>query len=159
MPEFFSGEDVVVSLTDLAKEAEDFFHTRIPITRAMGVRVLVADDERFVVEAPVALNYNHMHTGFGGSINSIATLAGYGRLWVWLRERAAEVVIAESNIRFLRPVATAIRATCEGGDLQTFTDGVAAQGTGRLRLNVTVEESGLIAAQFRGTFAVVKPKS
>lgn len=147
-----------MSPTELKKEAEEFFHTRIPITRAMGVRVHVANDDRFVVEAPVALNYNHMHTGFGGSINSIATLAGYGRLWVWLRERAAEVVIAESSIHFLRPVVQMIRATCSGGERQAFLDEVAAHGTGRLSLHVTVEENQLMAAEFRGTFAVVKPK-
>lgn len=143
---------------DLTTEAEQFFHTRIPITRAMGLRVITADTERFVVEAPVAVNHNHMHTGFGGSINAVATLAGYGRLWLRLRERAAEVVIVESTIRFLRPVTTTIRATCSGGEIEAFADDVDVMGTARIRLQVIVAEDEIISAEFRGTFAAVRPR-
>src|SRR3954463_7203351 len=93
-------------------EAEKFLHEQIPITRAMGLRVVANDESGFTVEAPVALNSNHIRTAFGGSINAVATLAAYGFLWVELNEAAAHVVVAESSIRFLRPVRETIRATC-----------------------------------------------
>ena len=95
-------------------EAERYFHQQIPITRAMGVRVVAHDENGFVIEAPVALNSNHLRTAFGGSINSVATLAAYGLLWLELRQPAAHVVVAESSIRFLRPVRDTIRAICLG---------------------------------------------
>ena len=68
-------------------EAEQYFHQQIPITRAMGVRVVAHDESQFVVEAPVTLNFNHLGTAFGGSINAVATLAAYGLLWLELREQ------------------------------------------------------------------------
>ena len=38
------------------REAEEFLHASIPLTRAMGVRVVADDAREFVVTAPVALN-------------------------------------------------------------------------------------------------------
>src|ERR1043166_4799497 len=69
----------------LLREAENFLHEKIPITRAMGIRVISSGNE-FAIEAPVALNFNHLGTGFGGSINAVATLAGYVFLWIELHE-------------------------------------------------------------------------
>jgi hypothetical protein len=43
-------------------DAEEYFHQQIPITRAMGVRVVVHNENEFIVEAPVALNSNHLGT-------------------------------------------------------------------------------------------------
>ena len=143
---------------DELREAEKFFHTKIPLTRAMGVRVVSNDAKAFIVEAPVALNYNHLHTAFGGSINAVATLAGYGLLWMELRGEAAHVVIAESSIRFLRPVREMIRAICvkpEPAQLEEFRSSLRANGKAKIVLHVRVEEHGNIAAEFQATFVAL----
>lgn len=135
--------------------AEKFLHEQIPITRAMGLRVVANDENGFVVEAPVALNSNHLRTGFGGSINAVATLAAYGFLWVELNEAAAHVVVAESSIRFLRPVRETIRAICQRPDaneLATFRAEFAAKRKARMDLRVQVMEAGETAAEFKGSF-------
>lgn len=140
--------------TTSSTEAEEYLHREIPLTRAMGVRVL-AHEECFAVEAPVALNSNHLGTGFGGSIHSIATIAGYLFLWDQVRDQRAHLVIGESTIRFLRPVRETIRAICSmpaAGDLGAFKSTLRSEGTARLPLEVRVEEDGLVAAQFRATF-------
>jgi thioesterase domain-containing protein len=136
-------------------KAEKFLHQQIPITRAMGLRVVANDKNGFVVEAPVALNSNHLRTAFGGSINSVATLAAYGFLWAELNEAAGHVVVAESSIRFLRPVRETIRATCLRPDakiLAAFRDQFAEKRKARVTLRVQVTEAGEIAAQFEGSF-------
>ena len=137
------------------RQAEEFFHQQIPITRAMGLRVVANDESGFTVEAPVALNSNHLRTAFGGSINAVATLAAYGFLWLELNEAAAHVVVAESSIRFLRPVRETIRATClrpEAESLATFRDEFAEKGKARITLRVKVTEAGETAAEFEGLF-------
>src|SRR3954467_1536769 len=106
----------------MLREAEKFLHEQIPITRAMGLRVVANDENGFTVEAPVALNSNHLRTAFGGSINAVATLAAYGFLWMELNDAAAHVVVAESSIRFLRPVRETIRATCPRPDENILTE-------------------------------------
>src|SRR3954465_13623834 len=93
-------------------DAEKFLHEQTPITRPGGLRGGGSDENGFTVEAPGALNSNHLRTAFGGSINAVATLAAYGLLWVELNDAAAHVVVAESVIRFLRPIREAIHATC-----------------------------------------------
>src|SRR3954447_5262792 len=115
--------------------AEKFLHEQIPITRTMGLRVVANDENGFTVEEPVALNSNHLRTAFGGSINAVATLAAYGFLWMELNEAAAHVVVAESSIRFLRPVRETIRATCPrpGGDvLSDFRGHFSERGKARI---------------------------
>jgi thioesterase domain-containing protein len=135
--------------------AEKFLHEQIPITRAMGLRVVAHDDAGFTVEAPVALNSNHLRTAFGGSINAVATLAAYGFLWVELNDAVAHVVVAESSIRFRRPVRETIRATCprpDANDLAAFRRDFAEKGKARITLRVHVTESGETAAEFEGRF-------
>ena len=140
--------------TDL-RATEEYLHEQIPLTRAMGLRVVSADENGFAVEAPVALNYNHLRTAFGGSINAVATLAAYGWLWLELRGEAPEVVIRESAIRFFHPIRETIRAVCPRPDpeqLAVFTNMLRAKGKARLELRVRVEENGVLAAELEGTF-------
>lgn len=155
MPPF---EDVFTGAkeSDL-RAAETFFHEKIPLTRAMGVRV-VPHGDTFAVQAPVELNHNHLHTAFGGSINSVATLAGYAFLWLAIRETGAQLVVQHSSIRFLRPLHQVIRAVCvkpEPRELATFGEMVAAGATARITLRARVEENDALAAEFVGTFVAL----
>jgi thioesterase domain-containing protein len=137
------------------RQAQAYFYEQIPITRAMGVRVAANDENGFVVEAPVALNSNHLRTAFGGSINAVATLAAYGFLWLELNDASVHVVVAESSIRFLRPVRETIRAICRRPnreELTTFRDQFAAKRKARIALHVKVIEAGETAADFEGIF-------
>ena len=139
----------------MLRAAEKFLHEKIPITRAMGVRVVANDENGFVIEAPVALNSNHLRTAFGGSINAVATLAAYGFLWLELNEAASHVVVAESSIRFLRPVRETIRAIClrpAAEELAAFRSQFMAKGKARIALRVNVIEDGETAAEFEGVF-------
>jgi thioesterase domain-containing protein len=136
-------------------EAERYFHEQIPLTRAMGVRVVTNDETGFTVEAPVALNSNHLRTAFGGSINAVATLAAYGLLWLELRQPGVHVVVAESSIRFLRPVRETIRAVCRRPateELHAFRARFSGEGKARITLQVEVSENGQTAAAFEGCF-------
>ena len=144
---------------DPLREAEEYFHRQIPLTRAMGLRVSAGDNGAFVVTAPVALNYNHLHTAFGGSINAVATLAGYGYIWMQLRDAAAHVVIVQSSIRFLQPVRETIRAICASPDAQQLAEFHAtlrARGKAKIALLVRVEEHGRAAAEFDATFLALR---
>lgn len=121
----------------------------------MGVRVVSNDDNGVAIEAPVALNSNHLRTAFGGSINAVATLAAYGLLWLDLHDPGVHVVVAESSIRFLRPVRTMIRAVCQRPDpdeWQAFQTKFKSAKKARINLRVEVVEAGETAAEFEGTF-------
>jgi thioesterase domain-containing protein len=143
----------------MLRAAEKYFHEQIPITRAMGVRVVANDENGFVIQAPVALNSNHLGTAFGGSINAVATLAAYGFLWLELNDSSVHVVVAESSIRFLRPVRETIRAIClrpVADDLAAFRTQFAAKRKARINLHVKIVEADETAAEFEGTFVARK---
>jgi thioesterase domain-containing protein len=148
---YFSGQ-AVVNANDL-RRAENFLHEKIPLTRAMGIRV-IPREQSFALVAPVALNHNHLGTAFGGSISAVATMAGY--VFLWLRmANDMHVVIRESRMRFVRPVRGTICARCEEPSpehLRTFDSELREKGKAQLRLRVFVEEADAIAAEFEGTF-------
>jgi len=144
---------------EVLRETTEFLHREIPLTRAMGVRVAACDGARLVLEAPLALNHNHLGTAFGGSLSAVATLAGYALLWLELRDRSAHVLIQKSTIKFRRPVRGDLRAVCRtpgAAALATFRGDFARKGKARLVLRVQIEDGGKTAVDFEGTFVALK---
>ncbi len=143
---------------DDLRRAEEFLHDKIPLTRAMGVRVVPAPIA-FAIEAPVTSNSNHLQTAFGGSINAVATLAAYTFLWLRLRGSDFHVVVRESTIRFVRPICRMISARCEApsdAELNAFTAALQSKAKARITLRVVVEENGSVAAEFSGEFVATR---
>lgn len=141
------------------REMEEFFHSRIPVTRSMGVAVETFDEGGLVLTAPLAANHNHLGTAFGGSLAAVATLAGYGVVWSLLDELAAHVVIKDSALRYLHPVMGAIRARCKVPDeveWELFRAKFRKSGKARILLEVEICEGGRTCVEFRGTFVALK---
>jgi thioesterase domain-containing protein len=141
------------------RETEASFHRLIPITRAMGVQLTGYDGSQLVIEAPLSLNHNHLGTAFGGSLNTIATLAGYGLVWLELGDPASHVVIRESSIAFRHPVTKDIRAICRRPDQATMTEfkeHFLRKNRARLRLRATIEQDGKVCVEFEGVFVAMR---
>jgi thioesterase domain-containing protein len=68
---------------------ELFLHEMIPLAKAMGVGVEVSDDRALTLMAPKEQNKNSLNTAFGGSLVSLATLAGYGVVWELMKNERA----------------------------------------------------------------------
>ena len=154
------GPRTGVNSTSRLRAAEEFFHEHIPLTKAMGLRVVPDAERGWALEAPVALNSNHLQTAFGGSIAAVATLAGYAFLWLELGgDSDAHVVVRESRIRYLRPVRETIRAVCSppsADKLEGLRHSLQATGKARINLHVVVEENGIAAAQLEGSFVALR---
>jgi thioesterase domain-containing protein len=143
----------------LVKQIQELLHTKIPITRAMGVRVEDYDGERLVLSAPLGANVNHLGTAFGGSLNALMVLSGYGLLWLELQEAECHIVIRESSISYERPVRGELRATCvrpQAEALAEFKKTFHDKGKARIALTATIEEEGTTCVRFRGTFVALR---
>jgi thioesterase domain-containing protein len=131
-------------------------HHEIPLTRAMGVTVAGFDAAGLTLRAPLAPNLNHKHTAFGGSLATLATLAGWGLLQLLLREHGPiTVVIQESTVSYLHPVAADFEARCAlppPDTLDRFRRTLARKGVARIGLEATIPSSGAIAVRFHGQF-------
>jgi thioesterase domain-containing protein len=137
----------------------------ISLARHIGVVVEAADDRSLVLRAPLQLNANHMGTAFGGSLYSLAALTG----WAWatrylaMRGIAADAVIQDSNMRFLLPVQSELRAHLTAPaepDIDKFRRMLERAGRGRIQLHVELRDGMSVAARFEGSFAAaIRPRS
>jgi thioesterase domain-containing protein len=131
-----------------------------PLARHIGVRAETADDRGVVLRAPFAPNANYKGTAFGGSLFSLAVLAG----WAWatrylaVRQVDADVLIQESTIRYLAPARGELRAALEvpaAAAAQRFRSTLERAGRGRIRLQVGVFDGKTLATQFDGLYVAL----
>ena len=132
----------------------------IPLTGAIGLRVVAWDGESLTLGAPLAPNTNHKQTAFGGSLYSVAVLAGWGMLQLKLREQGLDgvVVIHESRVSYRLPVQGDFTATCRIDEPQALERALTLfrrRGRARLALRVTIgEPGGDIAMELEGRYVV-----
>jgi thioesterase domain-containing protein len=124
----------------------------------MGVQVESSDPGGLVLRAPLDLNANFKGTAFGGSLFSLAALAG----WAWLTgylagaDLDADAVIQSSTIRYLHPVRGGFRAVLAApapDRVGRFRRMMDRAGRGRIDLGVDVFDGATLATCFEGTYA------
>lgn len=128
----------------------------IPLAAAMGVEIRRLDEEMLVLAAPLAPNRNHMGTAFGGSLQGIATLAGWGVTLMAVPQGAQHVIIRNSQMRFIEPVSGELLAEAvlpSPGAVAAFRTTLAQRGHARLTVPVIIRGSTeSVAARFVGEF-------
>lgn len=127
------------------------WHQTIPIAAQMGIHAVSFDGTTLMTRADLNANRNLHGTMFAGSIYSHATLTGWGRVWLALQEQglSGEIVLAEGQIRYRKPVAEEPECRCEADrlDLSPLKEGRNA----RIPLTVTLG----FAARFEGIYVVL----
>lgn len=141
----------------MLQELERTLHEDIPITKQLGITVLRYEADTLALTAPLDANINHKGTAFAGSIYAVATLAGWGVIWLLLREAeiAARIVIQESSIRYRRPITQDMVAMCSKpspAQLEQFVAMLRRKGIARLELQTQISEGGQTAVEFSGRY-------
>ncbi len=142
-----------------AAELQELLAAELPITQHLGIRVGHLDAERLELVLPLGANRNHKGTAFAGSLNAVATLAGWGTLVAALARRgiAAHVVIQDSAVRYLEPVRGEAVARCRGPDDAALDQALATfarRGKARVRLEVEVFDGATRAVSFGGRYVL-----
>ena len=145
----------------MEEQLERYLHESIPLTKAMGLRIVVASPARVLIECPLEPNINVHGTAFGGSIVALATITGWLWIHVYMRERkqTPKLVISESTMQYLEPVSGAFSAELRAPSdkvLRSFTQTFDRRGSARLDLNVSVLSGGEEVGLFQGTYAALK---
>jgi thioesterase domain-containing protein len=142
-------------------ELEKYLHAKIPLTRAMDVRVVQTGPAQLILEAPLAPNINHLGTAFGGALHTLPTLACYATLWTLLVEAGVDghVVVKTSHANYRQPVRGAFRASCNRaspGRAAAFIDELSRFKKARMNLESIVYDSdGKPAVEYRGSFVAL----
>jgi thioesterase domain-containing protein len=144
---------------------ELFLHEMIPLAKAMDVGVEVSDEQRLILTAPKEPNRNSLNTAFGGSLVSLATLAGYGVVWELMREDKDgvkpkwHIVVKESRAAYRRPVIGDLRAICERpaqAAIAEFKEALSRYGKAKLKLKASIIENGSVAVDVQAAFVVTR---
>lgn len=133
----------------------------IPITRQIGIRVVDYDGKQLALAAPIERNINHKATVFAGSLNSVVTLAGWGMIWIMLKELdiAGTIVIQNSASNYKRPVTQDFTAICHRPDseqFEQFARMLREKGRGRLELKADIHEHNIVVMSFQGRYVALR---
>ncbi len=144
----------------LRSHLEETFRSKIPITKAMGIRVLRYDGASLELGAPLEPNVNDKGTAFGGSLFSLLVLAGWGLIHLRLREEGipGDVMIHESSVTYSSPVTDDWQVRCElpePAEYARFLESLRTRGRARLALESQIMAGSRVAVSFRGSYAVV----
>ena len=148
-----TGDD----MKDRLRELQETLYTDIPITKHLGITVDSYDDERLTLKAPLEENINQKNYAFAGSLNALVTLAGWGLLWLVLKELdiTAKIVIQDSVISYLLPVTRDFSASCCKPDpiqIAKFENMLRKKGKARLELSAEIYKGEEVAVAFKGCY-------
>jgi thioesterase domain-containing protein len=141
-------------------DLERVLASELPITQHLGIGVQQADPDGVVLRLPLAPNRNHQGTMFAGSLNAVATLAGWAVVWLEVAHArlSAAVVVQDSSIDYLRPVAADCVARCAPpapADRDRFIAALARHHRARLAVSVAVTVGNASVARFHGRFVAL----
>jgi thioesterase domain-containing protein len=139
------------------EDVESYLHEHIPLSLAMGARVLDATPEGVVLAAPLEPNLNHRETAFGGSVAALAILAGWTLMHLRLRGAGvpAHTVVQTSEIRYLVPIEAPFEARARPpapATWERFVGAMRRRGRARVRLEVEVRSRGALVATLQGAY-------
>ena len=140
------------------KESLEGIFAAIPVAHAMQIRVADYAGGVLTLAAPEAPSLNHIGIAFGGAIECLGTLAGWGLLWLTLDEPDARIVIQHADTTFKAPLRgdlTAVAKLPAMAKWEHFSTQLERHGRARLEIHARIgsgaEPEG---ALFRGHYAV-----
>ncbi|HBW38521.1 YiiD C-terminal domain-containing protein [Desulfosporosinus sp. BICA1-9] len=140
---------------------QQFLYEQIPITEKMRLEVIKFKPSSVKMLARLEPNYNHKHTAFAGSINSLMTLCGWGVVFANVKEfdPNPHIVIQKSNIEYLFPIEKDFVAECKierKEDIEKFLLTFNKFSRARIKLNVYCKDENKLLSKFEGQYVVFR---
>lgn len=143
------------------QEINDYLNRHVPLFQAMQARLERYNDGGLSIKAPLAPNINDKGIAFGGSLAAIASLTGWALTRITLNEHgeAAEIVITDGTLKFLRPVRGEIVTECarpDGATVERFINSLRQRGKARWNVEVVIHGDGELAMIFNGQYGAFR---
>ncbi|KPD03840.1 fatty acid biosynthesis protein FabY [Moellerella wisconsensis] len=154
--------DQILHRPDWCGELQQAWHKQIPLSEKMGVRISQYTGQKFITTMAEASNQNPHHSIFAGSQFSLATLTGWGLIWLLLQERqlGGDIVLVDGHIRYSSPVNGRPTAIASLSRLSGDLDRLARGSKARVILDVEVKgENNQTGAIFTGVYMVLPIKT
>ncbi len=152
--------DDILHRADWCGQLQQAWYEHIPLSEKMGVRILQYTGQKFITTMPEAGNQNPHQTLFAGSLFSLATLTGWGLIWLMLRERhlGGTIILADAHIRYSSPITGRPGAIADLGSLSGDLDRLAQGRRARVALQVELFGDDEQGAVFEGVYMVLPAK-
>jgi len=143
-------------------ELEKLLKADIPISKEIGIHDLQIQNNKLTLQVPLAPNFNHKKTMFGGSLYSAGALACYGLFLSGLRSQDVQtndIVISEGSMRYMAPVRgdAMIQAQWESeAEMTRFFQNLKSKKKARVLMRAQVRVQNQICAEFSGHFVAHK---
>jgi len=144
-----------------SKSLQDIWHLTIPLSKAMNIQISHYDGKQLITHCDGDFNKNLHNTMFAGSIYTLATLSGWG--WVYLQlqrlQLKGDIVLAKADIEYHAPIKgigyAKVTVDSVEGDFNRLNQGRNA----RINLTAHLYSGDNIAATFTGSYAVLAAKA
>lgn len=139
------------------EELQNTWHETIPITEHMGIKLYQYTGHTLEVRASLGRNINLHGTMFAGSIFSLATLTGWGMIFLQMKQKGlkGEIVLGDADIHYHKPVTSEPRAVCNietmSGDFEYLKRGKK----NRLSVTVRIQDLDRAVAEFVGVYWIL----
>lgn len=150
---------------ELAQTLQDIWHKTIPLSKAMELQISYYDGKKLMTYCDADFNQNLHHTMFAGSIYTLATLTGWGWVYLALQEKQKEqgslrgdIVLAEANIKYHAPIKGLAYGQVVQQDVSGQFDNLLEGKKVRIKLVAHVYCGEKIAATFKASYVVLPKK-
>ena len=152
--------DDILHRGDWCAQLQQAWYDHIPLSEKMGVRIQQYTGQKFITTMPETGNQNPHHTLFAGSLFSLATLTGWGLIWLMLRERhlGGTIILADAHIRYRKPITGKPTAIADLGSLSGDLDRLARGRKARVQMQVELFGDDTPGVVFEGTYIVLPAK-
>lgn len=157
----FSMEKTLAELTEnrrsLIKTLQHKWHSTIPLSKVMGITTDFYDEDTFLTHCDIAINKNIHQTMFAGSIYTLATLTGWG--WVYLQLNAqnvqGDIVLADGAIKYFKPISEGANAMVKSESASGNALLLEQKGKTTFNVEVGIYAGDTLAAQFKGKYVAL----
>jgi thioesterase domain-containing protein len=154
-------EHTAMDLEHALQHIDAHFQAMPPVA-AMRLSIAAYDGERLRLHAPLAVHVNDKGCAFGGSLGSLMTLASWGLVTLRLQAAglAADVFVADSQVRYLAPLFADLEAEAQLAPESSWDDFIATlrdRGRARTQLVARVPlPDGGIATEFSARYVAIR---
>tara|TARA_B100001057_G_scaffold392405_1_gene400951 strand:+ start:959 stop:1882 length:924 start_codon:yes stop_codon:yes gene_type:complete len=147
----------VLRKPEWCSELQDRWEHQIPISDKMGIKINQYTGYQFECGAQLNPNLNPHNTMFAGSAFTLATLTGWGMIWLLMKERHLEgdIVLADSQIRYRNPVTENPIALTSLDGISGDLDRLASGRKARIVIHVRIQSGDIEAVEFKGTYMLL----
>jgi len=138
---------------------QNTWHKTIPLSKAMNIAISHYNNDYLITHCDVEFNKNLHNTMFAGSIYTLATLTGWGWVYLFLEKNSyhGDIVLAEGNIKYVAPIGGVACAQTNTKLIKGDTELLQKNKKLKFTIEINVYSGDIIAAKFSGLY-VVKPK-